>query len=186
MTDWTSCLENTRGRFTLEWFREHVATKELLKAGPFHGNVLDVGCGIGGRTYIVAESYPAALVQGIDKSFAGIEHARGSFNLENIRYHVCDATQMFYYDNWFDFAYTLGVIEHIPDTARFLSEINRVLKPGGKFFLSVTEENYHSDSEHVHSFTLETAIDAIEAGGFTVESGYVKDHIIFIQARKSE
>lgn len=182
MTDWASCLENPRGRFTLGWFRDHVATKELLSSGPFFGNVLDVGCGIGGRTYIVAESYPAVNMQGLDKSFAGIKHARQNFNLANISYHVCDATQMFYYDNWFDFVFSLGVIEHIPDTASFLGEINRVLRPGGQLFLAVTEENYHADPGHVHTYTLEEMLPLLD--DFYVDVGYVKDHIIFVRARR--
>lgn len=183
MTDWKSCLENPRGRFTFDWFQEHVATKELLKSGPFFGNVLDVGCGIGGRTYIVAESYPAALVCGIDVSNTGIEHARRHFNLANTRYFVDDATRMHYDDDEFDFVFSLGVIEHIPDTASFLGEINRVLKPGGQLFLAVTEKNYHADPGHVHMYSKNMVL-VLLLDEFDIEDGYVKEHIIFVRARK--
>lgn len=39
-------------------------------------------------------------------------------------------------DNSFDFAVTFQVIEHIQDDKAFIREIHRVLKPGGKLFLS--------------------------------------------------
>ena len=39
-------------------------------------------------------------------------------------------------DNSFDFAVSFQVIEHIQDDKAFIREIHRVLKPGGKLFLS--------------------------------------------------
>ena len=120
MTNWEACLVNPRGRFTREWFADHVATKELLKSGPFYGRVLDVGCGVGGRTFAVAQAYPETHVYGIDTSPEGIARARLGFSLINTHYEVGDALQMLYDDAVFDFAFTLGVIEHVQDTGAFL------------------------------------------------------------------
>lgn len=184
MTNWKACLANPRGRFTRGWFADHVATKELLKSGPFHGRVLDVGCGVGGRTFAVAQAYPEASVHGIDVSPAGIAHARAEFNLPNTHYTVGDALKMVCDDESFDFAFTLGVIEHILDTGAFLGEIQRVLRPGGKLFLAVTDRDYHRDSEHVHIFSPNKLLIAVKSLPFIVDRGYVEDHIIFVRAEK--
>lgn len=183
MTDWKSCLENPRGRFTHEWFANHVATKELLASGPFVGHVLDVGCGIGGRAYAVAKAYPDSEVHGIDVSIFAIAYARENFSLDNTHYCFDDATAMPLQENdSFDVVFTLGVIEHVHDTTQFLGEIRRVLRPGGRFFLAVTNEDYHKDSEHVHVYTLDEMLDLMKLSSFVVEEGYIKENIIFVQA----
>jgi len=64
------------------------------------------------------------------------------------RYHVGyhDATRLPFADESFDFAYSVSVIEHIPDDGdtKALSEMARVVKPGGRIFVEVPFRNQAS------------------------------------------
>ena len=50
---------------------------------------------------------------------------------------VCDAQDMPFENAAFDLVMALEVMEHVPDTKAFLSEIQRVLKPDGEVIISV-------------------------------------------------
>ena len=49
----------------------------------------------------------------------------------NAKFHVGDVTDLEFADNFFDVAHCRSVLMHVPDTAAALSEVKRVLKPGG-------------------------------------------------------
>ena len=49
----------------------------------------------------------------------------------NVTFHVGDATNLPFEDDSFDAANTHAVLMHAPDTEKTLSEVMRVLKPGG-------------------------------------------------------
>jgi len=169
-----------RSRFSREWYEEHPVTKELLAQEKVFagGRVLDIGCGIGTRACIAADFYDGVQITGIDKSAYAISQARGLFQ-PNLNFEVGDIMTDLDYDNeHFDGAYMLAVIEHIKDTARLLAKIKRLLKTNGYLFISVTENNYHGDPDHVHSFSQESLAQAL-TGFFAVRDIYVKEHIIF-------
>ena len=52
---------------------------------------------------------------------------------DNATFHVGDVTDLPFEDNYFDAAHCHNVLMHVPDTAAVLSEVMRVLKPGGVF-----------------------------------------------------
>ena len=53
------------------------------------------------------------------------------------KFIVCDMREIAFKDNFFDYVYTMGTIEHVSDYDRALKEIYRVLKPGGKAIIGV-------------------------------------------------
>ena len=50
---------------------------------------------------------------------------------DNAIFHVGDVTDLSFEDGFFDAAHCHNVLMHVPDTAAVLSEVKRVLKPGG-------------------------------------------------------
>jgi len=54
-----------------------------------------------------------------------------------VKTKVGDIRKLPYPDNYFDFVYTMGTIEHIPQPIDAMREIYRVLKPGGRAVIGV-------------------------------------------------
>ncbi|MDY0042668.1 MAG: class I SAM-dependent methyltransferase, partial [Desulforhabdus sp.] len=63
-----------------------------------------------------------------------------------------DARELFFKDNFFDFAFSLNSFEHIADPAAAVAELSRTLKPTGEAFLHF-QPMYFSDMGH-HLFGL--------------------------------
>lgn len=96
--------------------------------------VLDVGCGPGTISLGLARAVEPGEVQGIDMEESQIMIARASAEAgghSNAEFQVGDATDLPFKDNYFDIAHTHAVLMHIPETDKTLSEIMRVLRPGG-------------------------------------------------------
>lgn len=101
--------------------------------------VLDVGCGIGGTSRYIAKKFPQAEVTGItispeqQKRATELATERG---LSNVRFELCDALNMKYEDNSFDFVWACESGEHMPDKVKYVEEMARVLKPGGRIVIA--------------------------------------------------
>jgi SAM-dependent methyltransferase len=93
------------------------------------GNIIELGSGEGYGIQMLAPLAKRYLaVDKFDTDFSG--HANVEFRKQLLPSLAGIA------DNSFDFAVTFQVIEHIQDDKTFISEIHRVLKPGGKLMLT--------------------------------------------------
>ncbi|CAL5227341.1 g10286 [Coccomyxa viridis] len=101
--------------------------------------VLDVGCGIGGTSRHLAAKFPDAKVQGITLSPAqvkrGTELAKER-GLDNVQFQVMNALEMEFEDDTFDLVWACESGEHMPDKAKYVQEMTRVLKPGGHIVIA--------------------------------------------------
>jgi len=101
--------------------------------------VLDVGCGIGGTSRYIAKKFPDADVTGI--TISNQQQSRATALAEergigNVRFEICDALDMKYEDNSFDFVWACESGEHMPDKVKYVEEMARVLKPGGRMVIA--------------------------------------------------
>lgn len=92
--------------------------------------VLDVGCGTGALLNELREK--ANYVVGVDNSAEALAFCRlrGHENLVK-----ADGASLPFRDEEFDIVTAIGIIEHISDDKRFLSELQRVLKENGRLVL---------------------------------------------------
>jgi ubiquinone/menaquinone biosynthesis C-methylase UbiE len=100
---------------------------------------LDAGCG-GGRFCVAMSRLGAEKVGGIDISEGAVNEANARFEkrqLSQARAKVASVLEIPYNDKHFDYVVSSGVIHHTPDPYKGFQELVRVLKPGGKIFLSV-------------------------------------------------
>ena len=120
---------------------------DTLPRGP---TVLDVGCGIGGSSRILARDYGFS-VTGITLSPQQVKRAT-ELTAEGLdaKFMVNDALNMSFPDNSFDVVWSIEAGPHMPDKARYGAEMLRVLKPGG--ILVVADWNQRDDRRNPLNF----------------------------------
>lgn len=106
------------------------------------GRVLEIGCGRGGFAAALAREH-AARVEGADFSRAAIAQAaahRGAAHVVRLDLVVADIGAIPHPDGAFDAVISCETVEHVPDPRRAVRECARVLRPGGRLYL--TTPNY--------------------------------------------
>ncbi|UKP00279.1 methyltransferase domain-containing protein [Nostoc sp. UHCC 0870] len=118
-----------------DFVREMVHWGGLDKLPP-KTTVLDVGCGIGGSSRILARDYGFA-VTGVTISPQQVERAKQLTAKElDVQFLVDDAMALSFPDASFDVVWSIEAGPHMPDKAVFARELMRVLKPGGIMVLA--------------------------------------------------
>ncbi|KAF2740063.1 putative ubiE/COQ5 methyltransferase [Polyplosphaeria fusca] len=110
-----------------------------------HFKILDVGCGPGSITAGFAKYVPEGSVTGVDLSEQVLDQAREHLseqdaNASNVTFelgNVLDGLQ--YEDESFDVVFCNQTLLHIPEIIKALTEIKRVIRPGG--FLAARESD---------------------------------------------
>lgn len=113
--------------------RRRMLVSQALAAAPGE-HLLDVGCGPGFYVAELAETVgESGRVTGVDSSKVMLAAAaRRAEGLANAELLVGDATHLPVPDGSFDAAFSVQVFEYIDDTNAALSEMYRVLRPGGR------------------------------------------------------
>lgn len=107
--------------------RRRFAIQMIENQLPKGSKILDVGCGTG---HLAAELARRGYdTWGTDLSAGMIEYAQVNYNRD--RYQVADIEKIPFPDNFFDGIVCLGVVEYLASDGPALSEMHRVLRPGG-------------------------------------------------------
>jgi len=105
---------------------------------------LEIGCGCGYDSYIMAKRNPSVKLVSLDAS-EGIYKAKEFVSgLKNVKLMQCSALALAIKDRQFDFVYSFGVLHHTTDPMKGFLEIARVLKIGSPAFLYLYED--HSEN----------------------------------------
>lgn len=149
------------------------------KLFPFRkgSHMLDIGSAKGDNSLVLKESGCKVSALEIDPNLVEIFKQRPEAKDIDIR--LADARDMPFKDNSFDGAILIEVIEHVPGTEKLLSEIHRVLKPGGKLCIGVptgyTEKiywklhpDYASNATHFTIFSKSQLTKLINDAGLRV------------------
>ena len=93
--------------------------------------MLDVGCGPGTITADFAELLADGSVVGLDRSPEVIAGAREEHGGANLTFEVGDVYHLDFPDERFDVVFAHQVLQHLASPVAALSEMRRVLRPGG-------------------------------------------------------
>jgi len=150
--DWEKTLQIDPG--TLKWYDEidrrfldsaYYASGQngqpfgrFLKTDFVSGKqVLEIGCGMGTHAEMLLRN--GARLTAIDQTALAVESTRRRLELKQLDARVLlqDAEKLTFPDRSFDVVWTWGVIHHSSSTEQCVSEISRVLRPGGRLMMMV-------------------------------------------------
>jgi ubiquinone/menaquinone biosynthesis C-methylase UbiE len=96
-------------------------------------NVLEVSCGHGGGASYLTRTLQPAKYTGLDLNPKGIDFCKKHHRVEGLEFLQGDAQNLPFPDASFDAVINVEASHCYPDFPKFLSEVARVLKPGGYF-----------------------------------------------------
>lgn len=154
--------------------RDYETTRDILAdLFPARGNLLEVGSGLGFLLHFFRED--GWITTGVEPDPLCCQHARAilGLNVDTLPNAKCQADS-------YDVALMMHVIEHVPDPCQTLSELFRMLRPGG--ILVVETPRYdtltfkllgHRERSvlcegHVYFFTTSTLERIAQKVGFSV------------------
>jgi 2-polyprenyl-3-methyl-5-hydroxy-6-metoxy-1,4-benzoquinol methylase len=147
----------------------------LLREAHSDDRLLDLGCGDG--TFSAAAAPHVAGVIGADVAEAALSRARARTPGLEFRLVSLDGPLAFD-DGAFDVVWSSEVIEHVADTARWLSEARRVLAPRGRLLLTTPShgrlrlalggiERFSEPlGDHLHLYSRRSLTQLLEEFGF--------------------
>ena len=124
----------------------------LLHHGTFYppgSTVLEAGCGVGAQTVPLLRNSPDARVTCLDISPESLAEAEAQVRAAGLRlpaFRQGDLRALPFSDASFDHAFVCFVLEHLADPAAGLTELRRILRPGGT--LTVIEGDHGSTLFH--------------------------------------
>ncbi len=147
--------------------------------------ILEIGCGAGLVSSHIAKS--GAKLTAIDITSNSINFTKKRFKFENLNANIIkmDAENVNFEDNYFDYIVSWGVIHHSGNMKKILSEIYRVLKPGGKAYIMVY--NKKSIRYQVYCriwlgvFKLQYLKKSLEEIAGDITDGYIARHLTIEQ-----
>ncbi|MGE3271331.1 MAG: class I SAM-dependent methyltransferase [Chloroflexota bacterium] len=114
-------------------------------------SIIDVGCGHGKIHPRLAQA--GAEITGIDASPGMVAEARQQAEREHLPVTVLegDAQQLPFPDDQFDAALCSHMLYHVPDIRKALTEIRRVVKPGGRVLISTNAADHCARLNDLHA-----------------------------------
>ena len=136
--------------------------------------VLEIGCGRGGFScWLALQAAQATTIVAVDFASTALrmgEAYAAEHGITAVRWEVGDIQTIAHPDASFDTVISCETIEHVPDPALAVRELGRVLKPGGRLFLStpnylgltgvyrgylrLTGRRYQEEGQPINNFTM--------------------------------
>lgn len=150
-----------------DWYWEHLDL-------PATARILEIGCGTGMLWRENRARIPATWqITLSDFSFGMIETTRAANVVAD--YLQSDAQAIPFRDHYFDAVIANHMLYHVPNVARTLTEIRRVLKPTGKFYAATNGETHLLELKNIISEILDADSNLLNnpqlAKQFSLENG---------------
>jgi ubiquinone/menaquinone biosynthesis C-methylase UbiE len=143
--------------------------------------VLEVGCGRCAGAGLILKEFQLDEVYAMDLDLEMIRKAEEylpSRQRKRVFMHTADVTHLPYQSGFFDAVFGFGVLHHVPDWQCGLSEIARVLKSGGVYFMEELYPTLYQNfiTKHIllhpehDRFTSSDLKAALQAQGLSIEA----------------
>jgi len=147
------------GQVDLDLWNEHIARYVFASRLARGKRVLDLGCGTGYGTAEISKY--AASVTSLDISSDAVAYLQQNYAQPHIRVLQASAAAIPLRDASFDLVVAFEVIEHITEWRELLTDVRRVLAPGGQLVVSTPNKSYYAESRKLsgpnpfHEFEFE-------------------------------
>ena len=133
---------------------------ERILGGIDGGRVLDVATQEGHFVQILTENLKDYTeIVGIDINERAIETARITLDQDSVRFLVMNAEQLDFENESFDTVNISASLHHLSNIQRVLEEMERVLKPGGRFIIVEMHQDGQTEAEltsvYLHQWVAE-------------------------------
>ena len=127
------------GRFSMYWFaRRYYAALVRRYAPADGGKLLEMGCGLGHLLGLLQDDFQCVGIDLIDYS---VEQTR--LNAPKAEAYQMSADDLSpFADGSFSAVVAVHLVEHLPDPAGTICQVNRILKPGGLFLFATPHPDY--------------------------------------------
>lgn len=131
----------------------HLQRYEFASRSLAGSRVLDMACGCGYGSALLAERHPDKQITGIDIDPEAIAYAQAHYQRPNLRY-LCANAETFADEAGFDSIVSLETIEHLPDPVRLVENLAKLLAKDGRIIASVpTTPTLDGNPHHLHDFS---------------------------------
>ncbi|HWB27396.1 MAG TPA: methyltransferase domain-containing protein [Chitinophagaceae bacterium] len=136
---------------------------QLVDAPPGNLRILDIACGIGETTRLLATYFSGSMVTGADIDDALVQTAKAMTKpvAAGVSFITADATNLPFADNSFDIVFGRYLLMHVPDPLAILQEMKRVCRPGGIVFSQ--EPDISSSTCYPHSWAYDKIVEYFNA-----------------------
>lgn len=112
-------------------------------------SLLEVGSGRGGGLSFIARHFPLKSTMGVDLNARAAKFCNKHYKLDNMKFMQGDAQKLDISNESYDVVLNVESSHRYPDMAAFLSEVKRILKPGGYFLF--TDFRYDYEMEELNN-----------------------------------
>ncbi|MBK97587.1 MAG: SAM-dependent methyltransferase [Balneola sp.] len=159
--------------------------------GPTRGDtILDVGCSTAFYARNLQDFEPSSQTVALDLSFPMLQKARQKAIKDKVDLFLlqADARQIPFYNDTFDIIAMGGTLNEVSNTAQVLTEIRRVLRPNGRFFIMYLLKSNHwlgriaqksSSLAGLHFWTYKESKKLFNGAGFTINRIKTKGIVAF-------
>jgi SAM-dependent methyltransferase len=168
--------------FAKQIFKTKIKTHDPSFALP--GDFLDIGCGSGDYLHVMQAK--GWKVRGVEPSVFGAEEGRRAgfdiFNGTLDQANFCSDT--------FEYVRSNHSFEHVPNPSEVLSEIYRILKPGGNLYIGIPNIDsipyrifgkywwYLGAPVHTYNYTVPTISALLQRAGFSIQKVYFNANFV--------
>ena len=139
-----------------ETLRLHMERYEFAARHLLPGNVLDIACGVGYGTALLADKPAVTQAFGVDINSASVEYARRRYAKAKVLFECCDADE-FRPGRLFTNIVSLETIEHVGNPDALFTHLVSLLLPGGRLIASVPiTPSVDANPHHKRNFSRRT------------------------------
>jgi O-antigen biosynthesis protein len=137
-------------------YDEHIIRYELAKDFVKNKEVLDIACGTGYGSDMLAAAGAKRLI-GMDIDKIAVQTASQKYRRENLEFRQGKAEKLELADRSMDIVTSFETIEHLEEPKKYLSEIKRVLKDEGLLIISTPNKKVFQEQNpyHLHEYERE-------------------------------